>query len=41
MSKINELDLISNADICYGGICTLHPPTLNEIRIAGIEKCRL
>lgn len=38
MSKINELDLISNADICYGGICTLHPPTLNEIRIIGVEK---
>ena len=38
MSDISELDLISNANISYKGICTLHPPTLDEIRKIGIEK---
>lgn len=38
MSKISELDLISSADVSYENICTLRPPTLDKIRLIGIEK---
>lgn len=38
MGKISKFDLISGVDIYIDGVCTIHQPTLDEIRKLGYDK---